>query len=46
MAAVGHLYTTNKERGIYKSTDGGKSCKQTLFVAEDTGIIDLVVSKN
>lgn len=45
IAAVGHLYTTNKERGIYKSTDGGKSWKQTLFVAEDTGIIDLVVSK-
>lgn len=46
VAAVGHLYTTNKERGIYKSTDGGKTWKQTLFVAEDAGIIDLVVSKN
>ena len=46
VATVGHLYTTNKERGIYKSTDGGKSWKQTLFVSEDTGIIDLVVSKN
>ncbi len=46
VSAVGHLYTTNKERGIYKSTDGGKSWKQTLFVAEDTGIIDLAVSKD
>ncbi|NHM03582.1 VPS10 domain-containing protein [Flavobacterium celericrescens] len=46
VAAVGHLYTTNKERGIYKSTDGGKTWKQTLFVAEDAGIIDLAVSKN
>jgi photosystem II stability/assembly factor-like uncharacterized protein len=46
VASVGHLYTTNKERGIFKSTDGGKSWKQTLFVAEDTGIIDLAVSKN
>ncbi|WP_288979937.1 glycosyl hydrolase [uncultured Flavobacterium sp.] len=46
VAAVGHLYTTNKERGIYKSTDGGKSWKQTLFVAEDAGIIDLAVSNN
>ena len=45
VAAVGHLYTTNKERGIYKSNDGGKSWKQTLFVADDTGIIDLAVSK-
>jgi len=46
VAAVGHLYSTNKERGIYKSTDGGKSWNQSLFVEEDTGIIDLVVSKN
>ena len=46
VSAVGHLYTINKERGIYKSTDGGKSWKQTLFVAEDTGIIDLAVSKD
>lgn len=46
VSAIGHLYTTNKERGIYKSTDGGKSWKQTLFVAEDTGIIDLAVSKD
>jgi photosystem II stability/assembly factor-like uncharacterized protein len=46
VSAVGHLYTTNKERGIYKSIDGGASWKQTLFIAEDTGIIDLAVSKN
>ena len=46
VASVGHLYTTNKERGIYKSNDGGKTWKQTLFVADDAGIIDLAVSKN
>lgn len=45
VASLGHLYTTNKERGIYKSNDGGKTWKQTLFVAEDAGIIDLAVSK-
>ena len=46
VSAVGHLYSTNTERGIYKSTDGGKSWKQTLFVGEDTGIIDLAVSND
>ncbi len=46
VSTVGHLYSTNTERGIYKSNDGGKSWKQTLFVAEDTGIIDLAVSKD
>ncbi len=42
VAAVGHLYSPNKERGIYKTTDGGKTWKQTLFVDENTGAIDLV----
>lgn len=46
VAVVGHLYTTNQERGIFKTTDGGKSWKKTLFVADDTGIIDLSVAKN
>jgi photosystem II stability/assembly factor-like uncharacterized protein len=45
VGALGHLYTPNKERGIFKSTDGGKTWQQTLYVADDTGVIDLVVSK-
>ena len=45
VAALGHLYTTNKERGIFKTTDGGKSWLQILYVADDTGIVDLEVSK-
>ena len=43
VAAVGHLYTHNPERGIYKTTDGGKSWKKTLFVNDSTGAIDLVM---
>ncbi len=43
VAVLGHLYSPNKERGIYKTTDGGKTWKQTLFVDENTGGIDLVV---
>jgi photosystem II stability/assembly factor-like uncharacterized protein len=39
VAAVGHLYTPNKERGMYKTTDGGKTWQQTLFVDENTGAI-------
>jgi photosystem II stability/assembly factor-like uncharacterized protein len=39
VAAVGHLYTPNKERGIYKTTDGGKTWKQTLFIDDNTGAI-------
>lgn len=42
VAAIGHLFTYNKERGVYKSSDGGKTWKQTLFINEKTGVIDLV----
>lgn len=41
VAVLGHLYTPNKERGIYKTTDGGKTWKQTLFIDENTGVVDI-----
>lgn len=41
VGVTGHLYTPNKERGIYKTSDGGQNWKQTLFVNEETGVIDL-----
>ena len=41
VAAVGHLYSTNAERGVYKTTDGGKTWKQTLFVDDQSGIIEM-----
>ncbi|MEN9686766.1 MAG: hypothetical protein RLZZ28_2552 [Bacteroidota bacterium] len=41
VAVLGHLYSPNKERGIYKTTDGGKSWKQTLYIDENTGGIDI-----
>ncbi|MFP2995595.1 glycosyl hydrolase [Spongiivirga sp. MCCC 1A20706] len=44
VGVTGHLYSANKERGIYKTTDGGKSWKQTLFVDDMSGIIDVSVS--
>lgn len=44
VAVLGQLYTKNEERGIYKSIDGGKTWKKTLFVNAETGIIDLTVS--
>jgi photosystem II stability/assembly factor-like uncharacterized protein len=44
VAAIGHLYTPNKERGIYKTIDGGKTWKNTLFIDDKTGAIDLIVN--
>ncbi|GGG21454.1 VPS10 domain-containing protein [Pontibacter amylolyticus] len=43
VAAVGHLYSPNKDRGIYKTTDGGKTWKKTLYIDDNTGAIDLVI---
>ncbi|MAZ27768.1 MAG: glycosyl hydrolase [Cytophagaceae bacterium] len=44
VGAVGHLYSPNEERGVYRSIDGGKTWQKTLFIDEETGIIDLVAS--
>ena len=43
VAAMGHLFGPNSERGVYKTTDGGKTWKKTLFVNNDTGCSDLVM---
>lgn len=42
-AVMGHLFGPNEERGVYKTTDGGKTWKRTLFVNNQTGCSDLVM---
>ena len=44
VAAMGHLFTPNKERGIYKTTDGGKTWKKVFYINENIGVIDLVIN--
>lgn len=44
VAAVGHLYTSNLERGVFKTIDGGKTWNKSLYVNDTTGVIDLVVA--
>jgi photosystem II stability/assembly factor-like uncharacterized protein len=43
VAASGHEWTDNKERGVYKTIDGGKTWKKILYIDEKTGAIDLVM---
>jgi len=43
VAALGHLWGPNKERGLYKTEDGGKSWKNTLFINENTGCVDVAM---
>ncbi|MEO7085823.1 MAG: sialidase family protein, partial [Gemmatimonadaceae bacterium] len=43
VAAQGHLWGPNADRGVFKTTDGGLTWKKTLFVDENTGATDLVI---
>ncbi|MCU1287152.1 MAG: hypothetical protein JWO13_3502 [Acidobacteriales bacterium] len=41
VAALGHAYGANTERGVFRSTDGGKNWSRVLFKDENTGAIDI-----
>jgi photosystem II stability/assembly factor-like uncharacterized protein len=43
MAAVGSYFGPNPERGVYKSTNGGNTWFQSLFVSDTTGAIDIIM---
>ena len=43
VGAQGHVFGPNTERGVYKTTDGGKSWKKILYRNDSTGVSDLVM---
>ena len=43
VAAIGHLYSRNSERGVFGTRDGGRTWQRSLFVDDRTGAIDLVM---
>ncbi|MFQ6070924.1 MAG: hypothetical protein ACE5LC_10430 [Candidatus Aminicenantales bacterium] len=43
VAASGHEWTDSEERGVFKTTDGGKNWKKVLYISKRTGAIDLVM---
>jgi len=43
VAALGHVWGPNRQRGLFKTDDGGKSWKQALYIDPDTGCIDVAV---
>ncbi len=44
VGSVGHLYSNNNERGVFKTKDGGKTWNKTLFINDQTGIIEISVN--
>lgn len=45
-AVMGDLFKSSNERGIYKSTDGGKTWDRKLFANADAGAVDLIIDPN
>ena len=44
VAAMGHCYGPQKERGVYKTTNGGKTWKQVLFADKNTGCFEIAMN--
>jgi photosystem II stability/assembly factor-like uncharacterized protein len=45
-AVLGHPYGANKERGVYRTTDGGKTWKSVLYIDENTGAVQVAIDPN
>ncbi|TAK63035.1 MAG: glycosyl hydrolase, partial [Bacteroidetes bacterium] len=46
VAALGHAFGTNPERGVFRSNDGGKTWQKILFKNDSTGAVDLMLDPN
>ena len=42
---MGHLFSKNDERGVFRTMDGGKTWKKVLYVNDGVGAIDLVINR-
>src|SRR6185503_5902910 len=45
VAAIGHLFSRNEERGVFRTMDGGKTWKKVLFINDGVAAIDLVINR-
>src|SRR4051812_1874949 len=43
VASPGHLFGPNPERGIFKTTDGGRTWNKVKFIDDDTGFVDIAI---
>jgi photosystem II stability/assembly factor-like uncharacterized protein len=46
VAALGHLFGPNQQRGVFRTRDGGKHWEQVLFVNDEAGAVDLLLDPN
>lgn len=45
VAAMGHLFSRNEERGVFRTRDGGRSWQKVLYVNDGVGAIDLAINR-
>jgi photosystem II stability/assembly factor-like uncharacterized protein len=43
VSSMGHVFTSNPDRGVFKTTDGGRTWRKVLYVDADTGAVNLVM---
>jgi hypothetical protein len=46
VAAMGHLFSRNEERGVFKTTDGGDTWQKVLYVNDKVSVIDIVINNS
>jgi hypothetical protein len=46
VASMGHLFSRNEERGVFKTTDGGVTWARVLYVDDGTGAVDLAIDRD
>jgi len=46
VAALGHLWGPNSERGLYRTKDGGKTWDKIIYINDDTGFVDVAIEEN
>ena len=44
VAVMGHLYSNNEQRGLFRTVDGGKNWEKVLYIDDTTGFIDMVIN--
>lgn len=43
VAALGHQYSYNQQRGVFKTTDGGETWRKVLYISEKVGVVDVAI---
>ena len=46
VAAIGHLFSRNAERGLFRSSDGGESWDKVLYISDGVGVVDVAIDRS